>query len=112
MSDRFEVESIHVSSGALLDNNPPATHKDIYKLVNLQVRVYYPPQPNLLDAGPTQEELAEDLGQVVREALEKADLRMDTEVSLSERKKIKHPSPFKNGEEIAKEAEFGWYKVL
>ena|SRR5579859_4522195 len=110
MNDRFEVQSIHVSSGAILDNNPIEDYKDIYKLINVQVKVYYPPVADLRTQGPSTNEIADDLGKVIADAASKMDLisPLDSEAKV----KMKHPTIFPKDDELAEEKEFGLYKVL
>jgi hypothetical protein len=104
MSDRFEVQAMHVGSGVIRDGDE---QNDVYKLLNIQVRIYYPPQANLMAKYPTTEEIAAELAKVI----EKTSTEINFYKPKEDTKKIKSPCAFRGGEEIATENEFGWHKV-
>lgn len=112
METRFEVKSVHVGSGVLVDNvNAMGEGRidgdAIYKLMNIMIKIKFPPIKNLLEKGPTKEEIADEIAQVIYNKIVEADV-LDVRHKGD---KIKNLTPFKRNEEVADDDKFGWYKV-
>lgn len=100
----FEVKSMHLSSAAI---NEDLT--DVFRLINIQVRMNYFQQRDLLTTDyPTHAETADELGNAVRDEFNKLGVRWHLPEETTTKVKICDPNGFT---EEASEKEFGWYKI-
>jgi hypothetical protein len=95
--NKFETKSVYASD-ILLDNNV------VSRILNIQVQMNYEPCQNLLTNGPTQEEIAKQLGDAIVNVVAKKNIVTPT----LDGKKLKTPL----SQEEAKENEFGWRELV
>lgn len=110
MEKRFEIKSVHLGSGAIMEHD----NSDIYKLMNIMVKVKFPRCTDLRSQGPSKEEVVNQLMQEVKDKLMSINGIDNTFGGQPHPtpEKIKNLTPFRGNEEIADDDKFGWYKLV
>lgn len=110
MEKRFEAKSVHLGSGAIMEHD----NSDIYKLMNIMVKIKFPRVADLRSQGPSREEIVDQLVQEIKDKLMSIN-SIDASFGGNPHpkpEKVKNLTPFRGNEEIADDDKFGWYKLV